>query len=321
MKLRDTKRPSGFTLVELLVVLAIIAILVGLLLPAVQAAREAARQVQCKNHLKQLALAQHNYESAFRYLPGYAGEKPPALVRYQHRRRNADYRGWNWISKSLLFLEQTTLAGHWGDLGSREQLVMSPESTRMLSNPLSVLHCPTRRAAEAYPLVHAYLDRFGERGARTDYAMNGGAAQVLSSGEAGSENWIEVDRTGVWQLGTSTRLGHITDGLSNTYLLGEKAMDSEKYTSGTDFGDRAPATGWVDHRTGANASVRFAARSPQHDVRDNCLACHDFGSAHWTNWNAAVADGSVRSMSYSMDLQLHRAIASMQGGEIAPLED
>lgn len=314
-------RTAGFTLVELLVTLAIIAILVGLLLPAVQAAREAARQIQCKNNLKQLSLACHNYESAFRTMPGYAGEMAPALVSYRFRQREETMRGWNWISKCLIFMEQTQLAGHWGEYGSRVDLTLTPDTTRLLANPLSTLHCPTRRPPEAYPLISSYLDRFGDRAARTDYAMNGGAAQVLESGETGSRNWIQVEQSGVWQLGTMTKLSHVTDGLSNTYLIGEKAMDSEKYTDGTDFGDRSPAAGWVDRRTAANSFVRFAARSPQQDRPDNCLACHDFGSSHWTNWNATLADGSVRSMSYSMDINVHRSTASIQGGEPIQLDD
>ena len=75
-----TKRPAkanGLTLIELVVVIAIIGIMVGLLLPAVQNAREAARLVQCQNHLKQIALACQLYESSFRDLPGYGGEAPP----------------------------------------------------------------------------------------------------------------------------------------------------------------------------------------------------------------------------------------------------
>lgn len=311
------KPRSAFTLIELLVVISIIAILVSLLLPAVQAAREAARQVQCRNNLKQLALACHNYESAFRYLPGYAGEKQPALVIYSGRRRRESMRGWNWISKTLLFMEQKTLADHWGSLGSIRRLRMSDEDSQMLSSSLSLLHCPTRRSAQAYPLVGNYQARFGELAARTDYAMNGGSAIQVP----GSESRIHVVEEGMWKLGKSTRLRDVVDGLSNTYLLGEKAMDSEKYTTGTDFGDRAPATGWLDNNTGANATVRFAARSPARDSPNNCLACHDFGSAHFTNWNAALGDGSVRSVSYSIEIAIHRATASIHGQEVETLQD
>lgn len=311
---------SAFTLVELLVCLAIIAILVGLLLPAIQAAREAARQVQCRNHIKQLSLACHNYESAFRQLPAYAGEKRPALVDYDFRARNVNMRGWNWIAKCMLFTEQRVLAEKWGQLGSQPRLAMTAQDSQLLANPVSIMYCPTRRSAEAYPLIGGFQQRYGDFAARVDYAMNAGPAKPTE--QTGSdENRIQVEKDGVWQLGESTRMQSIVDGLSNTYLIGEKAMDSEKYTTGTDFGDRAPITGWLDVHTGGNAYVRFAARPPARDTRDNCLACHDFGSAHWTNWNASMGDGSVRSISYSMDLEIHRATASINGSEVSFLPE
>jgi hypothetical protein len=94
-------------------------------------------------------------------------------------------------------------------------------------------------------------------------------------------------------------------------------MDVLHYTTGDDLGDRAPVAGLNDHNGAANSYVRFAARLPSRDVPNNCLSCHDFGSAHASCWNMSMADGSVHALSYDMDISLHRALASIDGGEVA----
>jgi hypothetical protein len=94
-------------------------------------------------------------------------------------------------------------------------------------------------------------------------------------------------------------------------------MDILHYTTGEDVGDRAPIAGLTDNFGAANSYVRFAASPPARDVADNCLACHDFGSAHFTSWNMSMADSSVRSFSYAMDVRLHRIFASIDGEEKA----
>ena len=312
----------AFTLIELLVVIAIIGILVALLLPAIQSVRESARQVQCRNNIKQLALAAHNYESAFRSLPAYAGEREPALVDFPNRRRKSSMRGWNWLARTLLFAEQDVRAEEWGRLGSAQSLTMTAASQQLLVSPISFLYCPSRRPAAAYPLIGSFQVRFGDRAARSDYAINGGSAIPDEAlGQSMTEHRIRVTADGIWRLGNSTKMRDVTDGLSNTYLLGEKAMDSDKYTTGTDFGDRAPVTGAVDIETAANSTVRFAARGPHRDSIHSCLACHDFGSPHYANWNAALADGSVRAIHYGLDIDVHRAVASIQGREVERLGD
>lgn len=302
------------TLVELLVVIAIIGILVSLLLPAVQSIREAARQVQCRNNIKQITLACLNYESAFRMLPGYAGETQPAFTVYKYRRRNEGLRGFNWLPKAMAFMEQRIASERLGVFGSYKYLTLTEDDKSVVRFSMSTLHCPTRREAKDYPLMDSYQDRFGTSAGRTDYAINGGAA--IPEEEPGNPNLIHVEYDGVWRLGLQTRVNSITDGLSNTYLVGEKAMSSNNYYNGLDFGDRAPNSGWIDHPTASNSSVRFAARSPIRDQPDSCLACHDFGSAHYVSWNASMADGSVRPMFYSLDLKTHRALASIDNGEV-----
>jgi Protein of unknown function (DUF1559) len=94
-------------------------------------------------------------------------------------------------------------------------------------------------------------------------------------------------------------------------------MDILHYTTGEDVGDRAPIAGLKDNFGAANSYVRFAARPATRDVVRNCLSCHDFGSAHATSWNISFADSSVRSLSYDMDVALHRVLASINGQEVA----
>ena len=309
-------RRNAFTLVELLVTIAIIGILVGLLLPAVQAAREAARLMQCKNRLKQVALACHNYEATFKELPGYGGESTPLLVRPYSDRAPAGISGGTWITQVLPNLEQPGLAAAIGSYASARHLSPTPGVQKHVAAPVATLHCPSRRDATSYPLVAPYDARYGNTGARTDYAMNGGPAEETPRPLPD----IEMTGDGIWILGKRTKFNRIFDGLSNTYLVGEKAMDLGKLTTGTGFGDRSPIAGMHAVGISAHSYVRFAARSPKADRYDNCLECHDFGSTHPAGWNMAFADGRVETINFSLDLLIHRAQASVAGREILPYE-
>lgn len=304
---------TAFTLVELLVVIAIIAILVGLLMPAVQAAREAARLTRCRNNIRQVALACHNYESTYKELPGYAGERPPLLVTYRlPRSRDARLSGGPWTVQVLGFMEQTSLASGLSGLADAVSLSPSPRIEQLVQAPVDTFHCPTRRDADPYPLREPYASRYGVRGARTDYAMNGGPAFVSET----DHRIIQTQYDGVWVLGKRTKMNRVFDGLSYTYLLGEKAMDSLKYTTGDCFGDRSPLAGYHDTGVSSHSYVRYASRVPKIDSVNNCLVCHDFGSAHPAGWNVAMLDGSVRLMNFDMDMDVHRANASVDGREI-----
>jgi prepilin-type N-terminal cleavage/methylation domain-containing protein len=308
---------AAFTLVELLVVIAIIGILIALLLPAIQAAREAARLTQCRNNIKQVALSMHNYQSTRGYLPGHSGELEPNRVDFGEARRGRAFGmpiTGNWLLQSLQYMEEGLIANVL--IAAAEGKGDPAQVQAAVKTPVPSLHCPTRRSPVAYPLVHAEQEAYGDLGARTDYAINGGNTTDEGGGSVleGDAN-ITVKDDGIWSLGRRTAPRYIVDGLSKTYLVGEKAMDTLHYTTGRDVGDRAPLAGLSNNSGATNSYVRFAARPPAQDIPNNCAACHNFGSAHFSGWNVSMADGSVRSMGYDMDIGLHRALASIAGEE------
>jgi prepilin-type N-terminal cleavage/methylation domain-containing protein len=285
-------RRAGFTLVELLVVIAIIGVLVALLLPAIQSARETARRTTCVNNLKQVALAAIQHEGAQRH---YAN------------RVDSNVRQGTWITEILPYMEEADLFNDWVQaVGFRTKGVAAVGARpvrEIIATPVAALYCPTRRPVAAYPSSQGPA-------ARTDYVLNGGASNR-------PDEFI-VKWPGIWaptprgKPAKAVRYKDIKDGVSKTYLIGEKALSSDQYTTGQDRGD----DGTIYDCPRGNC-VRFAKRVPAHDVRqrDNCWNCHSFGSAHPTSWNMAFCDGSVHSLSYDLSFAAHAAYASRAAGD------
>ena len=302
----------GFTLVELLVVIAIIGVLVALLLPAVQASREAARNIQCRNHLKQLALGCHNYLSSHRKFPGYGGESRISIIQTADNDYDTDVGTWaagSWILQSLPFMEGGALADLLVEAYASRNVPQRPDLQLAVETANPNFNCPTRRPAVAYPMTIGFARQIHPVAARTDYAMNGGASNMFTV-------TLRIEQPGIWALGRRSSPKDVTDGLSRTYLVGEKSMDPEKYETGNDFGDLGPYFGLQQYDMISASYVRYGAGQPLRDRVDSCIdGCHSFGSAHVSGWNVAMSDGSVRTMTYSLSPVVHFAFASIGGGE------
>jgi len=200
MRVRSIRR--GFTLVELLVVIAIIGILIALLLPAIQAAREAARQMTCRNNLKQLGLAALGYHDAAKKFP------PSAIQRGGLRE--------NWVIKILPYMEQQPLYDQF-DLSVA---ISDPANQTARSTRLSVMTCPTD-SYNGEPFSgsgHGPTSSLNDNWARGNYGANGALAH---RGGAGSPGWTSRTRRGVMGVNCSVSIKGIDDGTSNTILLAE----------------------------------------------------------------------------------------------------
>jgi prepilin-type N-terminal cleavage/methylation domain-containing protein len=315
----------GFTLVELLVVIAIIGVLVALLLPAVQSAREAARRTQCKSHLKQLSLAFMNHESSTGEFPG--GGWGQLWVGIPERGLGLKQPG-GWAYQILPFIEEQALF----DLGSGLSGAARREAfVQRLTTPLAIHHCPSRRLALPYPygLRHSILPlnlpSSGVSSAgKTDYAASIGDAldtccpvepMSLEQFDSGAFTPPDLpDHTGISFAYTAVDLGHITDGTSNTYCVGEKYLTPDSYFDGASPGDNA--TIYNGHNSDLYRSTNLRFGAPLQD-RPGLAIKQVFGSVHAAGCHMAMCDGSVRTIAYDIDPEIHRRLGNRQDGSVA----
>jgi prepilin-type N-terminal cleavage/methylation domain-containing protein len=325
-------RNRAFTLVELLVVIAIIGILIALLLPAIQAAREAARRTECTNHLKQLTLAAQSHVSAHRHFPtggwGYrwVGDPDRGVGRRQPG---------GWAFNLAPFLEEDNLVSQSKGLVGTAK---SQAVTAMNSQALKLLYCPSRRRAAPYPAktwTFPYNAVYAALVGKNDYAACAGdgpwvpadtgpaeGPPTLAAGDNPAYAWIDLDvENGITYQRSITQPREITDGLSKTYLFGEKYMDANNYETGLENSDDQSAylgysidvNRWTMHQVSPLTGKTVRALTPLQD-RPGVEDYLRFGSAHASICIMALADGSVHKISYSIDAEVHRRLGNRRDG-------
>jgi prepilin-type processing-associated H-X9-DG protein len=309
------------------VVIAIIGILIALLLPAVQAAREAARRTQCVNNLKQMALAAHDHEQANGHLPSGGWGYP--WVGDPDRGFGCRQPG-GFFYNILPYLEKHTL--HDLALGETDPVAKDHKTMVMAGTPVAAMTCPSRRRSAPYGTggVMANCDSPSEGFFHACYRVNAGSAFVpwgrgpesLPEGDAGQGFADMSGNNGVCHQRSQITAADITDGLSNTYLLGEKYLNPLHYTDGTDWGDDQCAFGGDDYDNCA-----WATEGLMQDTRGvptdptGKPKCWLFGGPHAGSLNVALCDGSVRAINYSIAWStdpaapgVHQRLASRNDG-------
>ena len=326
------KRKSGFTLVELLVVIAIIGILIAMLLPAVQAAREAARRLQCSSQLKQIGVAFHNHAATHRHYP--TGGWGWRWIGDPDRGYGKAQPG-GWVYNILPFIEQGKVRNIGAGLSyssSSGQQSKRNALAQMITTPIPTLYCPSRRSSQAYEaknngIINVTLSSSTFVTAKTDYAACAGIPVSVDSPLDNSPpsitmmdrftNWMPIDSPkGVVTQRSTVTTSMIQDGTSYTYAAGEKSLTPKFYTTSVDSSSWPYEAGGDNETcfTGYNCDIcRSGYEVPHVDRPDRCSSNY-FGSPHPTGCNMAFCDGSVRTISYDIDVETHRLLSTCDDG-------
>lgn len=330
-RIMNVRERNAFTLVELLVVITIIGILIALLLPAVQAAREAARRMQCSNNLKQLALGCLNHEQAQGIFPtggwgdGWAADPDQGFDKKQPG---------CWLFTIMPYIELDGIFNMAaGQPGWPVPATKKAKIAAMNQVPIAAYVCPSRRkpvAVKSFRPFYYNADNPPTLSC-TDYAANAGSVlagfDYVNTTYSAATDSLFVDylsgklltsiATGVSFGRSEIRMAEITDGTSNTYLLGEKYLNPDYYegpVSNTQL-DPGDDEGALNGFNGDQYRFANASYYPLQD-RAGYPAYERFGSAHSGAFNMGLCDGSVRSISYEISAATHECLGNRGDGKV-----
>jgi prepilin-type N-terminal cleavage/methylation domain-containing protein/prepilin-type processing-associated H-X9-DG protein len=309
------RRRVAFTLIELLVVIAIIAILIGLLLPAVQKVRDAAARTQCSNNLKQIGLAIFNYESTYQALP--TSTRPGGFTSSPRL---------SWTIGVLPFIEQGNLSKNY-DLGSNWS---STANLPITSQRVKIFQCPGTPGSDR-------LDGDPQTNVWNIVAVSDYAASTCVSDLATNVNPTGAAQKGMLVKNQTSKLGDVTDGLSNTLLIIESAGRPQIYQFGKAVGTvpglKINGGGWArpasdldflpstaDGSTypgscaaGCTNGYNYASYAAPPFGTEGTSAPYSF---HTGVLNTAFGDGSVRTIRNSISVFTFAALVTANGGEV-----
>ena len=291
MKLQNVGKRRGFTLIELLVVIAIIAILIALLLPAVQQAREAARRTQCKNNLKQLGLALHNYHDTYNAFP--FGHQFTGIFDGVPN-NNQGGTGFYWSYSILPYVEQSNLYARFNSSFpiSNTSFPASVANAAAATTPLASMLCPSDTRPSTLNAGAA-----GAIGAIRPHATTSYKGACSSFSTIGATNAQRSN--GMFNRDSShncRKMRDITDGTTNSIMLGEQC-DRES-TIARLYGGVTTTLGWADGQTNrAILSGEFAINARAWPTDPTNGDERTATSRHTGGAQFLLCDGSVRFIS------------------------